>query len=202
MDNDEILRENSSDDKGSGKIFKGYTDGFDALYLRWLTDKIDAEGKCKMYRSLLMHLFQTTFRECKSVARDVNRARDGVSLRKKFFEENGWTFNSLGSPECSWLEMLIALSERIDDQMMYDMNLGNRTDKWFWLIIDQIGLKKYIDRNYIHDEVDEILDKLGRREYENGGRNGIFKCQNDVRKVEIWYQVMRFFNEIGPDIEF
>lgn len=181
--------------------FKGYTDGFDALYLRWLVDKIDPE-KSRNYQSLLMHLFKKTFRECESVKLDVNRARDGVSLRKDFLEEKGIAFNSLGSPECSWLEMLVGLSKRIDDQMMYDMNLGNRTDKWFWLMIDQMGLKGYINRNYIHDEVDEILDKLGSREYENGGKNGIFRCHTDVRNVEIWYQVMAFFNEIGAEIEY
>lgn len=200
--NDNFAEKYGVDSNENSGEFKGYTNGFDALYLRWLVDKIDITGKSKMYHSLLMHLFQSTFRECENVRMDVNRARDGVSLRKKFFEEKGLIFDSLGSPECSWLEMLIALSERIDDQMMYDMNLGNRTDKWFWLIIDQMELKKYTDRNYIHDEVDDILARLGAREYENGGRNGIFKCRTNVKNVEIWYQVMQFFNEIGPDIEF
>lgn len=175
------------------------------LYFRWLIGKLD-KGMVKRYSSLLIHLFKDTFIENSEVPMDVNRARDGIALRKRFISENEYFGSSeletIQYDDCSWLEMLIALAERIDDQMMFDMNLGNRTDKWFWLIIEQMDLKQFDEKNYIYDQIKKRLNKFIRREYENDGKNGIFKCGRDVRKVEIWYQMMEYFNENDPKIEF
>lgn len=175
------------------------------LYFRWLIGKLD-KHMVKKYSSLLMHLFKDTFIENSNVPMDVNRARDGIALRKRFISENEYFGDSeleiIQYEDCSWLEMLIALAERIDDQMMFDMNLGNRTDKWFWLIINQMDLSQFDEKNYVYDQIKRKLNKLIRREYENDGKNGIFKCNRDVRKIEIWYQMMEYFNENDPKIEF
>lgn len=176
-----------------------------SLYFRWLIGKLD-KAMVRQYSSLLMDLFRSEFIENSDVPMDVNRARDGVALRKKFISENEYfgdsELESIQYEDCSWLEMIIALAERIDDQMMFDMNLGNRTNKWFWLIIDQMDLKQYDEQNYIYDQIKGKLNKFIRREYENDGKNGIFKCKKDVRKIEIWYQMMEYFNENDPKIEF
>lgn len=175
------------------------------LYFRWLIGKLD-KHMVKKYSSLLMHLFKDTFIENQEVPMDVNRARDGIALRKRFISENEYFGDSeleiIQYEDCSWLEMLIALAERIDDQMMFDMNLGNRTDKWFWLIINQMDLSKFDEKNYVYDQIKRKLNRFIRREYENDGKNGIFKCNCDVRKIEIWYQMMEYFNENDPKIEF
>lgn len=175
------------------------------LYFRWLIGKLD-KHMVKKYSSLLMHLFKDTFIENQEVPMDVNRARDGIALRKRFISENEYFGDSeleiIQYEDCSWLEMLIALAERIDDQMMFDMNLGNRTDKWFWLIINQMDLSKFDEKNYVYDQIKRKLNRFIRREYENDGKNGIFKCNRDVRKIEIWYQMMEYFNENDPKIEF
>ena len=174
-------------------MFKGVR----VLYFKWLLDKLDKK-MVKKYSSLLFHLYKDTFMENERVPRDVNRARDGVGLRTKFIGANGFgdsELENLKYDDCSWLEMLIGLSEKIDDQMMFDMNIGNRTNKWFWLIIEQMDLDKFDDKHYIYDNVKRKLNRFVRRDYENGGKNGIFKCRKDVREVEIWYQMMEFFIE-------
>lgn len=175
------------------------------LYFRWLIGKLD-KHMVKKYSSLLMHLFKDTFIENQEVPMDVNRARDGIALRKRFISENEYFGDSeleiIQYEDCSWLEMLIALAERIDDQMMFDMNLGNRTDKWFWLIINQMDLSQFDEKNYVYDQIKRKLNRFIHREYENDGKNGIFKCNRDVRKIEIWYQMMEYFNENDPKIEF
>ena len=176
-----------------------------SLYFRWIIGKLDKD-MVKKYSSLLMHLFKSEFIENAEVPMDVNRARDGVALRKKFISEQEYfgdsELESIQYEDCSWLEMLIALAERIDDQMMFDMNLGNMTNKWFCLIIDQMGLKQYNEQNYVYDQIKNKLNKFIRREYENDGKNGIFRCNKNVTKIEIWYQMMEWFNENDPKVEF
>lgn len=179
-------------------------DGVKALYLRWLLEQIDAK-KAKKYTSLMLHLFREPFAESAKVPRDVNRCKDGIALRKYFINDRpgmgDQQLEAIKYEDCSWLEMLVALSRKIDDQMMFDMNLGNRTPQWFWLIIEQMDLNIYDEKHYIYIEVKEKLRDFELRNYKNNGKNGIFKCLKDVTKVEIWYQMMEFFNETGADIE-
>lgn len=178
--------------------------GMKALYFKWLIDMLDKK-MVKKYSSLLLHLYKDYFIESPLAPMDVHRARDGIGLRTRFIQENKFgdeQLEELKYDDCSWLEMLIALSIRIDDQLMFDMNLGNRTNNWFWLIINQMDLDIYDEEHYIYTEVRNKLNKFIKREYENGGKNGIFKCNYDVREVEIWYQMHAWFNENTPKIEF
>ena len=195
---------------GTCKDFNGCTDerakfkGMKALYFKWLIDMLDKK-MVKKYSSLLLHLYKDYFIESPLAPMDVHRARDGIGLRTRFIQENKFgdeQLEELKYDDCSWLEMLIALSIRIDDQLMFDMNLGNRTNNWFWLIINQMDLDIYDEEHYIYTEVRNKLNKFIKREYENGGKNGIFKCNYDVREVEIWYQMHAWFNENTPKIEF
>ena len=175
------------------------------LYFRWLIDKLDSK-MVRKYSSLLMHLFNDTFVENEKVPMDVNRARDGVALRKRFVSEHSEfgdsELESIIYEDCSWLEMLVALAERIDDQMMFDMNLGNRTNTWFWIIIEQMDLNKFDENGYVYSFVKDKLNRFIKRDYENGGKNGIFKCNRDVRQVEVWYQMQEWFDENSPKIKF
>ena len=175
------------------------------LYFRWLIDKLDSK-MVRKYSSLLMHLFNDIFVENEKVPMDVNRARDGVALRKRFVSEHSEfgdsELESIIYEDCSWLEMLVALAERIDDQMMFDMNLGNRTNTWFWIIIEQMDLDKFDENGYVYSFVKDKLNRFIRRDYENGGKNGIFKCNRDVRQVEVWYQMQEWFDENSPKIRF
>ena len=183
----------------------GESIGMRALYLKWLLGKLDKK-KVKKYNGLLLTLFETDFIESDKVPMDVNRARDGIALRKYFINDSicgsEEELNKIILDNCSWLEMIVALADRIDDQIMFDMNVGNRSNKWFWLIIEQMDLDIYDERRFNKDNLLNKLNKLSNREYENGGKNGIFKCQRDVSKVEIWYQMMEYFNENSPKIEF
>lgn len=193
-----MTRDNITDLNGEVK-------GIKSLYFRWLLEKLNPK-KVKEYSSLLMELFEETFTENPLAPMDVNRARDGVALRKHYINScpflGDGSLEALKYDECSWLEMFLGLAGRIDDQLMFDMNVGNRTDEWFWLIIEQTGLIDMYGRQFNRQKVHNILDKLGRREYDNDGKNGVFRCKRDVRNVEIWYQMMEFFNENSPKIEF
>lgn len=202
----------SSSDNRLSKIYKNSEDyeqllnqckddpfeGGYILYLNWLFERIDKK-QCNKYSSLLILLFKYIFSETKECPMDVNRARDGIALRKRFYEETNLIsedmYERMTKDDCTWLEMLIALAIRIDDQMMFDMNLGNRTSEWFWMMLNQMDLDKFDNKHMDEKQVVNIINKLGSRNYDNQGKNGIFKCKNDVRKVDIWYQMMQYFNE-------
>lgn len=135
------------------------------------------------------------------VGNDCNRAEDGLSLRVEFEHEHGIIRNI--DEECTLLEMFVKLAIRCDEDVMYDPEYGNRVDKWFWEFLNNLGLTKFNNRNYIFDDVDKILDAFNHRNY---GRKGGVGCAFDVRRplhdmktTEIWYQMMWWLNEKFPE---
>jgi hypothetical protein len=139
-----------------------------------------------------------------SVPNDDNRAEDGKELRKLYCgrEYTSFVARALEGP-CSVLEMLIALAERIED-MLATQRGPNRTKKWFWEMIHNLGLREIFD-----DDSPELiytkrrdnqraLDIFLRREYLPNGKGGLFphtSLGTDARKVEIWYQMQSYYAE-------
>lgn len=49
----------------------------------------------------------------------------------------------LDNRPCSVLEMIIALAIRLEEHIMDDPDIGNRTGQWFWDMIVSLGLGFY-----------------------------------------------------------
>lgn len=169
-------------------------------YFEWLynsvCDKKSLRGKS--YKKLFMFLHNTEFRY--SIPMDENRAIDGLDLRYRFALNGDYGFitDSLDGP-CSVLEMMIALAIRCEEHIMDDPDIGDRTGKWFWDMIDNLGLismsDSRFDRRYVNEQVSIFLD----REYEPNGNGGLFTVKNsgyDLRYVEIWYQMCWYLDSI------
>lgn len=136
------------------------------------------------------------------VGNDCNRAEDGLSLRVEFEHKCGIIEDI--DDECTVLEMFVKLAMRCDEDVMYDPEYGNRTEKWFWEMISGLGLTKFDNRHYIFDEVEAVLDDFNNRHY---GKYGGAGCAFDVKKplhdmntTEIWYQMMWWLNEKYPEV--
>ena len=145
-----------------------------------------------------MHLHNTEFRY--SILRDENRAEDGEALRYKFTYQKGYdeALVYLNDRPSSVLEMMIALSIRCEE-FMDDTSIGDRTSQWFWGMITNLGLGSMTDDRFDKREVNYILDRFLDREYEPDGKGGLFrvrKCDRDLRKVEIWYQLCWYLDSI------
>ena len=100
--------------------------------------------------------------------------------------------------ECSVLEMMIALSLRCEEQIIDDPDVGDRTRKLFWSMINNLGLNRMDDESYDSFEVEDRLDIFMNREYKPDGTGGLFKLRktrHDLRNVEIWYQMMWYLSE-------
>lgn len=165
---------------------------FIGYYKDWLYDYIDPDGELRnRYGQLLLYLSGKPFTW--SVQFDGNRAEDGRALRDEFAAAFGIddVLNSVMPDRCSVLEMMIALAMRCDD-IVYTPEDGDRTSKWFWLMIDNLGLSDMDKFNFDKDICDEIVNRFLLRRYLRNGKGGLFVTQNpeiDMRKAEIWYQM-------------
>lgn len=177
-------------------------------YFEWLSDIVLTNKKSKIvYAPLMRILSQKEF--FWFINNDDNREADGKELRKKYESY----ISSKGIPvkimsqtlPCSMLEMLVALSIRVDGDIMYDPEYGDEPDKWFWLMMKNCGLQKAtkseIETNGIYGikYVNHILNRILNRTYDYQGTGGLFPIKDhncpDQRETEIWYQLNRYLIE-------
>jgi hypothetical protein len=133
---------------------------------------------------------------------DENRAGDGRDLRYRFAYEMGYATADirafLDDGPCSVLEMMTALAARCEEHIMGDPDIGNRISRWFWAMIQNLGLSSMDDEHFDEGFTDRTLARFLAREYGSDGEGGLFMVKNagkDMRGIEIWYQMMMYLNE-------
>lgn len=177
-------------------------------YFIWLCNKVNRSrpNVKTFWNGLLEQLFNTDFYWV--VPNDDNRAFDGKVLRDQFAYEIGLSsYSEIVRDECSVLEMLVALAERCDvDIMAVEQPTENQSGHWFWLFLENCGLVEYDDDHYDPDMIDVIIDQILSRRYLSNGIGGLFPLKNpsqDQREVELWYQMNEWLEENYPiDEEF
>lgn len=170
-------------------------------YFEWMYDIVcgDRFPKEHSYRKLLMHLHSTEF--VWSIPRDKNRAENGIAMRFKYSYKHTGTDDAeryLTGP-CSVLEMMVALALQCEETLMDDPAYGNRTGQWFWGMIKSLGLGTMTDDRFDRRYVEDVIDRFLRREYEPNGKGGLFtikNCAEDLREVEIFYQLCWYLDTI------
>ena len=167
---------------------------WDKLYFNFLVDKVATRSEAIMYSDLLHFLSVHSF--IVSLPMDGNRAADGLELRTEFAQsyKSGIHYhsilNGIDQVECSILEMLVALSVRIERDIMNDDFIGDRTGLWFWAAIDSVGIK-WPNEEFDKFEADEKIDICMERGYDYEGHGSFFTVHNpprDMRTTDIWYQ--------------
>jgi len=163
-------------------------------YLKWLMGLVDVPPT---YSDLMIHLNSIDFTWL--IRNDVNRAADGLNLRARYYDETGThcTAEVFMHP-CSVLEMMVALACRIEDDIMFDPALGNRSSEWFWIMLNNVGLNGMDNRFYDESTVDRVIKTVLNRSYSVDGRGGLFPTRSggrNQRRIEIWYQMCNFLNE-------
>lgn len=168
----------------------------DDKYLTWLYSQVAevrTRKSSKTYWNLLRRLYCTEF--AWFVPNDDNRAEDGRALRVEWAaEQNIEADHNWLTLGCSFLEMLIGLSRRLE------FETGSIAEYWFWRLINNLGLSECNDRNYCEEYVDEVANRVIWRTYEKDGNGGLFplyQTERNQRRVELWYQLSEYLSQEG-----
>ena len=125
-------------------------------------------------RFILETLFRIPFRY--SMQMDSNRHDDGIDLRYRYAYENGLPLSSpdeaMYEYDCNMLEMMAALALRIEEHIMSDPDVGDRTPKWFWDMIKNMGLDVNADTDY--KMISEAVNRITDHTYAKNGKGGLF----------------------------
>ena len=149
----------------------------------------------KRYTLLLEHLWRKEYYSI--LPNDQNRAKDGLFLRREVNE--GQDFGP-----CRVLEMLIALSRRMEFQL-YGTDYDKTYKDLFWELVYNLDLIKFDNLEAAKDamylEIDRILTNWIERRYSPDGYGGVFplnkwkKNDDKQQEVKIWYQMMLYLSE-------
>lgn len=169
-------------------------------YLDWLCKKVCDRKSVKAFSKVLYTLYISNFEAI--LERDNDRILDGLRLRRDFLDEEGIDRDLEESifpgKQCSILELMVALACRCERDLMTNADIGDRTSKWFWVMMHSLGLDGMTDNTYDPDRVSYILDTFINRQYDYTGFGGLFTVQNprrDMRDVDIWYQMCWYMSE-------
>lgn len=169
-------------------------------YFNWLQNLLGNNNpKYITFEQLMTYLHETEFTY--TIPKDANRAEDGKGLRRRFViatlgEDEGLS-DELSGP-CSVLEMMIALAFACEE-IMEDPLKGDRTAFWFWKMINSLGLSSMYNGHFDEEKVKNAISRLLARKYEPNGRGGLFtvkNCEEDLRKIEIWWQACRYLDNM------
>ena len=170
----------------------------DERYLNWLYGQVAEVKKRRGNRTfwkLFKQMQETIF--VAVVPHDENRIADAKDLRYEFLaecEDEQGDLEWMRSP-CSMLELFIILARALAFEM------DDRTETWFWHLIEVLNLEQFNDREYDQASeffIQEALERVIWRNYSADGHGGLFPLRNpprDQRKVELWYQLNAYLLE-------
>ena len=172
-------------------------------YFSWICRLIDTkEYRPSHYRKLLMYLYETDFDYI--LPMDSNRSADGSDLRYRYGYEHEITYAEiayyLDHRPCSVLEMMAALALRCEEHILADPGDEVRAGHLFWDMVESLGLIDQTNDAFDVVYTDAIIEIFMNREYKPTGEGGLVTlphCKEDLRKVEIWCQMMWYLNEMG-----
>lgn len=160
----------------------------------------------KMHRDqemskVLRYLHSRTFTFM--IPMDENRAEDGKELRYKFARYSDIPVDvidaTFGDNPCSVLEMMVALAYRCENQIMENDIYGDRTSYWFWKMLNSLGLDILTNDVFTIMYAKNVVDDLLDRAYSPDGKGGLFyipRFRDDMRKMEIWYQMHAYLETV------
>lgn len=178
-------------------------DELNCEYLEWMYQIVcdDQYTKNLSYRRLFTYLYDTEF--VYSHPMDGNRYEDGIDLRYKFGRSRGISDNVittyLDTRPCSVLEMMLALTIRLETNIMCNDDLGDRVGQWFWEMIVNLGLGHMNDQNFDEAHFDNVMYIFMTKKYDRDGKGGLFRSTDktkDMRKLDIWHQMHAYLNDV------
>ena len=162
-------------------------------YFEWLMDDV----KGSYYDTMLFKLHSVNFLMDEKEM-DLPRIQDALSLRKQFVKETGGHFEIVNVPKhtCTFLELLIAMSARLENDILHELDKGDRHIDWFWMFIDNLGLTDATNDHWTYS-LDRYVDKrcknIVERSFGRNGQDGLFIVlshpDKDLRTIDLWTQM-------------
>ena len=172
-------------------------------YFEWMYHLVSSDNKGRKkisYRKLLSFLHSVVY--IPRLEMDDNRRIDGIDLRYHFGYKNGYPDAyikaCLDDKECSVLEMMVALSCKVEQEITDNYIYGDRTSQWFWSMIINLGLNGMEDSRFDQRYCENVVDNFMSHNYRPNGQGGLFTLEHpirDMRDVDIWRQFMWYLNE-------
>ena len=168
-------------------------------YFQWMLSKINLGSFTNDYRYLLNQLNQIQYRWIYDL--DESRYLDGLALRKWFAYEKGIpqdiVVTSLKDIPCTFLEFMVALSLKMEQEIFLDPEKGDRTAVWFWKMIRTLGCFSYPNWMYNQNDINTIISNYLSLNYQPNGQGGLFLTRQniDMRSQPVWYQVSIYSSE-------
>lgn len=181
-------------------------------YFEWLVSKVtspavpdDAQAR------IVLQVLKDIRIKGLPMADDAPRLEDGKQLRTSFMDDTGMAAHSYKDalePEsgfCTVLELLVALSMRMDDIMRDPLDPCSSVPSWFWGMVSTMVGQSFYPCSYWTFSVDastpvvvaESTMKFLGRQYDPTGHNGnIFIDMSgvDLRAIDIWAQACHFMS--------
>lgn len=156
------------------------------------------------YGKLIRYLHSVQFYSTVQIPLDKNRGADGKDLRLRFADttkeyDYRHVYLYLMDYEPTMLEVMVALAIRCEESIMFDASVGDRSYEWFYGMLCSSGLDACYDDIFDENIAKEIVTRILERKYSKNGEGGLFTLGNppqDLRKVEIWYQLLWYLDEV------
>lgn len=167
-------------------------------YYDWLTDMIS--GYKGHMSKLLRQLYMTPFRV--TMLMDENRVGDGLTLRYRYAIHanlsNAAREMLKDIRPCSILEVMLGLALRFEEEYVVppDGDILTGVSSTFNYMIRSLCLIDFDDAHYQPEIVQKILVRFMDRTNWPDGRGGLFyipDAQEDMRQLELWDQLMRWY---------
>lgn len=179
-------------------------------YLHWLEAQLKDEhsNTTRSYWDLVTLMFDTEFTLDfdGAIAMDRNRVVDGKDLRMEYsYILHGSNRRQLGVANAllamgpiSFLEVLIGLSRRLA------FVAGGSAPGWAWQLLGNLELHRMWDNLSVRKQrkVIEIMDVAIKRTYAPDGSGGFFPLawtDDDQTRIELWYQLNSYVEELHPE---
>jgi hypothetical protein len=174
-------------------------------YLRALYKEV-SNNRSRSYLNLsrLLHTIDFVW----DVPNDDNRIGDALEKRKEYMELVGFS-EALKTKPASVFEVLVGIVYR----MMYVMDGEDRglsTSKLYIELLENLNISGFTDGMFLRSrnikkieaDVRTKIRKMMARKYTPSGRGGVFPLKRnpvkhgiDLRKTELWYQMMYYIAE-------
>lgn len=154
----------------------------------------------KSYEKVAEFLHQEAFYVSNGIENDWNRANDAHQFRRDYIFRHMDVEDDLRGP-VSVLEVMVAMANRCENQLMRSLNRHSRKSEWFIIMMDNLGLLDLdddVEIDHLGEIVGSIVERALMREYDYYGNGGFWAClkpRQDMRDTELWVQMTNYLNE-------